>query len=52
MTNLCTKKKKKENNTDLLIVQMCYSSRRYIIIKSDICDNFEAKPFRAIILSR
>lgn len=40
-------KKKKENNTDLLIVQMCYSSRRYIIIKSDICDNFEAKPFRA-----
>lgn len=51
MTNLCAKKKKKKI-IDLLIVQMRYSSRRYIIIKSDICDNFEAKPFRAIILSR
>lgn len=52
--SLCKKKKRKreENNRICCNHPNANSSRRYIIIKSDIWDNFEVKPFRAIILSR
>lgn len=46
------KRKKEENNRICCNYPNANSSRRYIIIKSDIWDNFEVKPFRAIILSR
>lgn len=46
------RKRKKIIDNEFVNYPNANSSRRCIIIKSDIGDNLEVKPFRAIILSR